>query len=256
MLKNVVALTLLAGILTTTAVLAEEPTPLFPLGRSWAKGHELPRPLGIGLNLYHQTQDYGLKNLMLNLPAVDLSQVSRVEIENATDEVNLRADLWVLPFLNIFGIVGNVQGDTTVYPGPPLNKLEVDYEGLVYGGGATLAVGVGRFFGSLSYIFTETDLDTTTSSADARILTPRVGVRADSVQFWAGAMFQEAEEHHQGRISVPVFGDVAYDVELEEKDPWNYLVGAGTDISDHWRLELEAGFGNRKHALFLLGYRF
>jgi len=235
---------------------AEEPSPLFPLGRSWAGDRELPRPLGIGLNLYHQTQDYELRRLRLNLPTMDMAQVSAIEIENATDEVNLKPDLWLLPFLNIFAIIGNVDGETTVNPGPPLSELEVDYDGLVYGGGVTLAGGVGRFFGSATYIVTETDLDTATSSVDAWILTPRVGIRANTAEFWLGAMYQEAEERHQGRITVPIFGEVAYDVELEEKEPWNYLAGAGTNIGDHWRLELEAGFGNRKQALFLLGYRF
>jgi hypothetical protein len=257
MLRNLVAMTLLAGIPMMAAVGGEEESsPLFPLGRSWAGDRELPRPLGIGVDLYHQNQDYGLRNLRLNLPTIDMAQVSRIDIENSTDEVNFKADLWLLPFLNIFGIIGDVEGETIVNPGPTLDKLDVDYDGLVYGGGATLAMGVGRFFGSLSYIKTATDLDATTSSVDAWILNPRVGIRTKAAEYWVGAMFQKAEEHHLGRIRVPFFGDVSYDVQLEEKDPWSYLVGGGTDIGEHWRLELEAGFGNRKYALLSLGYRF
>lgn len=257
MLKRLLILVLVVTYgLVTEAPSAEPSSPRFPLGRSWAGDRELPRPFGIGLDFYHQTQDYELRNLRLNLPMIDLSQVSRVEIENATTEASLKADLWVLPFLNIFGIIGNVDGETIVNPGPPLPQLQVNYDGLVYGGGATLAVGGERFFGSVTGVLTETDLESATSSVSAWILTPRLGVRANSMEFWVGAMYQDAEEHHRGRIAVPVFGDVAYDVELEQKEPWNYLVGAGTSISDHWRLELEAGFGNRKHMLFVLGYRF
>ncbi|MDP2899034.1 MAG: hypothetical protein Q8Q12_21060 [bacterium] len=257
MLKRLLILVLVVTyVLVTDAPSAEPSSPLFPLGRSWAGDRELPRPFGIGLDLYHQTQDYELRNLRLDLPMIDLSQVSRVEIENATSEESFKADVWLLPFLNVFGIIGNVDGETTVNPGPPLSELRVDYDGVVYGGGATLAGGIGRFFGSVSYILTKTDLDTATSSVDAWILNPRIGVRANAAEIWVGAMYQEAEEHHRGRIAVPFFGDVAYDVELEQKEPWNYLVGAGTNIADHWRLELEAGFGNRKHALFVLGYRF
>ncbi len=257
MRKALFVLISLAGLLVVTTVApAEKPSSFLPLGKSWVGDRELPRPFGIGLNLYHQTQDYELKGLTLNLPTVDMTQVSRIDIANATDEVNVQFDAWLLPFLNVFGIVGNVDGKTTVNPGPPLSELEVDYDGLVYGGGATLAGGVGRFFFSMSAITTETDLDTTTSSVDAWIFTPRVGVRAGAVELWGGAMYQEAEERHRGHISVPIFGDVAYDVELQEKEPWNYLIGAGTNIGEHWRLELEAGFGNRKQALFLLAYRF
>ena len=235
---------------------AEQPSALFPLGRSWAGDRELPRPFGIGLNLYHQTQDYDLKSLTLNLPNVGVAQASAIEIENRTDEQDVKLDLWLLPFLNVFGILGNVDGQTTVDPGPPLSQLEVDYDGLVYGGGVTLAAGGERFFGSVTAILTQTDLDTSTSSVEAWIITPRVGVRVKNMAFWAGAMYQEAAERHRGRLSLPFFGQVAYDVELAEKEPWNYLVGFRADINEHWGLELEAGFGNRKDAIVSIGYRF
>ncbi len=257
MLKHLFVLLVTAEcLMMATAADAEEPSAPFPLFRSWAGDRELPRPFGIGLNLYHQTQDYELRDLRLNLPTLDMGMVSRVEIENATSEVDFQADVWLLPFLNVFGIIGNVDGETIVNPGPPLDELKVDYDGLVYGGGATLAMGGKRFFGSVSAIITETDLDRATSSVEAWIVTPRVGVRTNVAEFWVGVMYQQAEERHRGRISVPIFGDVTYDVELEEKEPWNYLVGAGAGIGEHWRLELEAGFGNRKQALLLLSYRF
>ena len=257
MQKRICALISLGVVLTAVVgVQAEEPSGVLPLGKSWVGDQELPRPYGLGVNLYQQTQDYSLKSLRLNLPYIDMAQAAGVGIENRTSEQDLKLDVWVLPFLNVFGIVGNVDGETTVYPGPPLDKLEVNYDGLVYGGGVTLAGGYDRFFVSVSGILTETDLDTATSSVSAWIVTPRLGVRFDDVALWIGGMYQNAEEKHQGRISVPIFGDVAYDVELEEDEPWNYVAGASVEIAEHWGLELEAGFGNRKHGLVSISYRF
>jgi hypothetical protein len=49
---------------------------------------------------------------------------------------------------------------------------------------------------------------------------------------------------------------VTYDVEMEEEEPWNYTAGLRAELGKHWELELEGGFGERKHALVSVGYRF
>ncbi len=247
----------LAGILMLAKVAhAEERSGLFPLGRSWAGDRALPRPLGIGLTFYHQEQDYHLSRLAVSVPNIGMAETSGIEVQNRTDEVNLKLDLWLLPFLNVYGIIGNVDGETTVNPDPPLSELEVDYDGLVYGGGLTLAVGGERFFGSLTAVFTGTELDTSTSSVEVWVLTPRVGVRVKKMAFWVGGMYEQAEERHRGRLSLPFFGEVNYDVELEEKEPWNYLAGLRAGLTEHWKLELEGGFGDRQHAMVSVEYRF
>jgi hypothetical protein len=250
-LVSVMAVLLIAGLVD-----GEESGGVFPLGRSLAGDRDLPRPFGIGLNFYHQTQDYRLRSLRLNLPFVDMTQATGIDIENRTNEFDLKADLWVLPFLNVFALAGNVEGETTVNPGPPLSELQVDYEGLVYGAGVTIAAGGKLFFGSVTAVVTETDLDTATSSVNAWVLTPRFGVHFDRMAFWIGGMYQEAEERHEGRITVPMFGEVTYDVEMESAEPWNFVAGLTANLSKHWELEVEGGLGDRQHALISIGYRF
>jgi len=247
----------MAGILMVAGFAhAEEPKGLFPLGRSWVGDKHLPRPFGVEVTFYHQEQEYELASMTVNLPDAALAQAADIEFENQTNESDLQVDLWVLPFLNVFGIIGNVDGETTVNLGPPLGDIEVDYDGLVYGGGLTLAAGGERFFGSLSAILTQTDLDTSTSSVEAWILTPRVGVRLKNMAFYVGAMYQATEERHRGQISIPLFGKVSYDVKLEEKDPWNYLAGFTASLGEHWDLTLEGGAWDRKHVMISIGYRF
>jgi hypothetical protein len=68
-------------------------------------------------------------------------------------------------------------------------------------------------------------------------------------------MYQRADEEHQGRLSVPPFGELSYKVVLQEKTPWNYLVGGQFELATHFVLEAEGGFGKRKHALIALTYR-
>ncbi len=242
-------------VAASAAVEAEEPSPVFPLGRSWAGEQKLPLPLGIGVTYYYQQQDYDLVSLDVGPIPIPPGLLSDVQVTNHIHEINLKADLWILPFLNVFGIIGDVSGETKVDLGQLLGQLTVDYDGLVYGGGFTAAVGVKRFFTSLTTHFMATDLKGDRSSVNVLLLTPKAGIVFDRGALWGGAMYQRADEEHIGSIFIPPFGDVNYEVVLKEKAPWNFLVGGQFEVAKHWVLEAEAGLGTRKHALVSFTYR-
>ncbi len=205
---------------------------MFPLGRSWAGEQKLPLPLGIGVTYYYQQQDYGLVSLDVGPIPIPPDLLSDVQVTNHIHEINLKADLWVLPFLNVFGIIGDVSGETKVDLGQLLGQLTVDYDGLVYGGGFTAAVGVKRFFTSLTTHFMATDLKGDRSSVSVLLLTPKAGIVFDRGALWGGAMYQRADEEHIGSIFIPPFGDVDYEVVLKEKTPWNFLVGGQFEVAN------------------------
>jgi hypothetical protein len=68
-------------------------------------------------------------------------------------------------------------------------------------------------------------------------------------------MYQNADERHRGEISIPFVGDVGYDVELEQKDPWNFMAGFFTGFRRHWELEASVGLGPRMNASMFLAFR-
>ncbi len=256
MKKNMLfLLVVLSTVLASPTISAEEKSPVFPLGRSWVKGRDLPLPLGIGVTFYHQEQDYDLVSLDMGSFPIGSPNPSDVAITNSTNEINAKFDLWLLPFLDVFGIIGRVNGETTVTVGPPLGEIVVDYDGLVYGGGFTLATGVKHFFGSLTTHFMRTDLKGDRSLVQVWLITPKAGIYGKRGAIWGGAMFQHADEEHRGGIMIPYFGELEYIVTLKEKSPWNYLVGGRYDLTTHWNFEAEGGFGKRKHALISLTYR-
>jgi hypothetical protein len=245
-----------AGILTMAGNSpADESSSMFPLGRSLAAGKELPPPYGIGLTLYRQTQDYDLKHLKMNLP-LDTLLASGVDIENQIDEINLQFDLWLLPFVNIYGILGKIDGTSDIKVGPPLNNLEFSYEGIVYGAGFAVTAGTERFFGSLNLAYTQTDLDISSSSIEAWVFTPQIGIPFKGGAVWIGANYQKSEEKHKGSISLPPFGDIVYEAELGEKEPWNYLVGTRVNLYRNWHLDVEGGVGKRKSIRLSVSHRF
>lgn len=229
---------------------------LFPLGRSMAGDRDLPLPFGLGVTFYSQQQDYALDQLAVDVPIVNPEELEGIEVTNSVDELNLRIDAWLLPFLNVFGIVGQIDGKTAVDLVSPLPGFSVDYSGMVYGGGITLAAGGETCFGSLSATYTATDLDQSNSDVKAWYVVPKFGLRRGQGAFWVGATYETAEEAHEGQLVLPFYGAVNYDVVLHEQDHWNSTLGISADFAKSWNLVIEGGLGNRTHVLATVTRRF
>lgn len=231
-----------------------------PLLADRAPAGSLPLPYGVNLTVYSQGQDYAVSSLSFDVPGLTFDP-NVLQVDNQLDELNLKADLWLLPFLNVFAIFGSIDATTTVdfrdadLP-VALDNVVIRYDGNVYGGGITLAAGGDRWFTSLTGIYTQTDLGNLNSDVSAMVVSPKVGLRQGRTAFWVGAMYQQAEEDHSGRVTVPIFGAVNFAVGLEEADPWNAQVGMTAELFPHWMLEIEGGVGNRTSASLGLTYRF
>lgn len=228
-----------------------------------AAGVQLPPRLGVTLTVYDQRQDYDIVSLDVGIPGLDLTQADGLKVDNKTDTTHLMVDYWVLPFLNVFALGGTVQGKTRVSLanvdlGVPLqlNDLRIDYHGTVYGGGFTLAGGWQRTFESLTYEYTKTSLNVSTSSIKAWVATLKLGYQVDGGAVWVGAMYQDTQERDEGAYTMPYLGTFPFSVEFKQAKPLNYLLGAMAGIGQHWTLTMEAGFGDRDSAMLALGYRY
>jgi hypothetical protein len=87
------------------------------------RGYALPRPIGLSIIGVDNTQDQGITELNLKLgkgavPPRDevLRPFPAVTIDSssATQSVQLKADVWLLPFLNVFASLGKVTGDASL----------------------------------------------------------------------------------------------------------------------------------------------
>ena len=236
-----------------------------PFLKDLAGDTELPRPWGLGFDFFTMDQDYNIKNLEFALPGVSLGDPSQIKVTNEVQHFDIQGDVWLLPFLNVFGIIGRVSTDTYVdfsqvdIEGLPfdLGTLPVTFDGTVYGGGFTLAYGTERWFTSVTTTFTTTstsgDLD---SSVDSTSVQPRIGLLRGGWRFWVGAMYLDTDEKHSGTFDLPYLGDVPFAGHVVTKDNWNYGGGVGYVFTDRANLSLELGFGSRTHTLFNFNYRF
>ncbi len=226
---------------------------------------ELPRPWGIGIDFYTMDQDYDIDFLSFDLPGISLDDPSLLKVTNDVQHFDIKFDVWILPFLNLFAILGHVESDTVIdlSKAPvqglpfPLGKLPVTTKGTVTGLGITLAYGGENWFTTVTATRTETDLSGNfDSNVDSTTIQPRIGVVRGPWQYWVGGLYLDVEETHKGTVPLPVLGNVPFDVVLGGSDEWNTTLGARHVFSEHAALTFEVGFGDRSHTLFNFTYRF
>jgi len=224
-------------------------------------------PWGVGVDIFTMKQDYKIKSLDFELPGVGEIDPSNIDVTNNLSNYDLKLDVWVTPFLNVFGLIGKLNADTYVdlsnvtIPGLPvaLGRLPVSYDGTVYGAGFNLVYGTNKWFAALNNTWTNTSLSGDfDSSVSSFTIQPRIGIIVDQWTLWGGGMWLDTNEKHSGVINlgVPGLPSIPFDVELQTLNKWNYAVGIGRIFSPRATIMFELGFGDRTHTLFNFTYRF
>ena len=228
---------------------------------------ERPLKFGVGIDFFAMDQPYAIESLSFSAPGLALPPVntSSIDVQSEIRHVDVKLDAWILPFLNVFGILGKVDGTTTVdltSAGLPLpiSSIDIDIDGNVYGAGATLAIANDRFFGTLTAALTNTSLKGDFESSLKTVsLQPRAGFYKKSFQVWLGGLYLNTDEKHTGTIPLNLGGPsaipVTFDVILDDKQAFSPTVGGSYHFNKHFSLTVEAGFGDRTPVLANLTYR-
>lgn len=243
-------------------------------GNDMAGDSELPRTFGIGVDYFNLRQPFQLDRLtFVAPPGAPLPPITDPSVITADSEIqnfDVKADVWLLPFLNVFALYGRIDGETLVdlqglgLPLPPqTQRVVIDYDGDVYGGGLVLAVGGERWFGSVTATFTDTDLSGDfESSVKATTIQPRIGLRTrHDIDVWIGGYIIDAEESHQGTVNLDIgFGlgviPIDFAVDLSQKEDFNPSIGMHMMLGESWEATAEIGGGDRDTVLANVTYRF
>ena len=259
-------------VLAVFVPLGTQADPLF--GKDMASDRDLPAAWGVGFDSFHISQPLEIDTLTVTtppgFPPLPVNNGAGILTESKVRNNDIKVDVWVFPFLNLFGLYGELDGATEVdltgtgIPLPPdLNRIRIDYDGDVYGGGVVLAFGGDEWFGSLAATFTDTDLSGDfSSSVKATTLQPRLGLRyGDGHEFWVGGYWIDAEEDHTGSVNID-FGPgvgivpIGFDVSLSQEQDFSLSIGTHLTIGRGWEATVEVGGGDRRTALGNITYRF
>ncbi|HEY9258919.1 hypothetical protein [Chitinophaga sp.] len=162
-----------------------------------AKGFSLQYPVGAMLNLNNTSQLVNITDLKVGFNDIDpvpLDFVKFGEVKATMQSVTTRVDLWVLPFVDLYGIAGLVQAKTNVSIVSPFQfSSEADFKGYVMGLGTTLAGGYHGIITITDINYTWTHMDKLDDVVKALMVTPRLGYNFNfkerpnkSVALWVG----------------------------------------------------------------------
>ncbi len=188
------------------------------------RGFKLPYSAGLGINYLWQKSDLVIENLALGFnhgPMHSLNEV--VRFNAATSEaagVNFRPDVWVLPFLNVYGIFARSQPSTTVnfgiyVPDGSGNWSNVitmnskaNFNATTAGFGLTPTIGVGGGWMALDMNFTWNDIAELNKPAFAFVFGPRFGktfqlkTRDRNFAIWAGGFRLKLNTGTEGSLNL------------------------------------------------------
>jgi hypothetical protein len=260
-------------------------------------GYDLPLPYGIGLTYVKVDQDMLLDNLEVGINGAEKEPFEFVAFENASaenDSVQLKLDAWLFPFMNVFALLGKIDGQAPMdvildgngmldqleinCSGPPPNNplcnllqdetftlpIKAPFSGKTYGVGTVLAGGWENWFVTLPFSFTYADMDTTNTDGIAITFTPRFGRvlnlgNKGNLALYAGGNFLKAEFTVTGTVSTPEGNLVIdYTIEQSNKDRWNLLLGYNWDFNKRWSwfLEYDGFIGSREAFITSVTRRF
>ncbi|MGL6132056.1 MAG: hypothetical protein ACRCZ9_10625 [Fusobacteriaceae bacterium] len=203
----------------------------------------------------------------------------------------VKVDYFVLPFLNVYAIGGELDANVKFNLGKgdvkfgktgkpfidavlegvekdiatkmPANiKIEHKAEGKLYGGGALIAGEYKRVFTSLQYTYTRIEMDGDVAAKSAEVGMAKVGYVAYresgySITPYVGAAYQKTDSSISGPIPVELEGvsnlNYKFTMELEKVTP---SIGIFTVLNDRFTVLVDYSFGDRETLAIDLGYRF
>lgn len=173
------------------------------------KGFDLPLPIGINISYYQQSSSTIIDQVSVGLGDDQLMPLTFVGFEDVTNEasnLNARVDLWLFPFLNVYGMFGYAKAEANVTLNAPFDfETTVDFTGWSYGGGAVLAFGLQGFWITANGNLAWTDMEDYYDPVRATVLSFRLGrtlklMKNRRFQIWLGSMYQEPESIVNGRF--------------------------------------------------------
>lgn len=192
---------------------------IFPIWgqKAYAKGFDIPYPVGGMVNFMWMKQGITIDNLQLGLssanqdiPLTDVDLIQFGENINTAYTFNVRPDVWVFPFLNVYAILGYGVSDMEVNIVAPLSFQSIVKQNITtFGIGAMVAGGVGP-------IWISADFNVTWNKPELLDDPVRVvvsGIRAGhtfvfkhkperNIAIWVGTMYANMDSKTEGQITL------------------------------------------------------
>ena len=272
--------------------------------RHTKNGNATPRAFGLAIHSFIYEQAYY---------GTELKMVSRYKVTEDSIPVTIRVDsmyqntkvaelkgslrpnVWILPFLNIYGIVGYTAGQVNPDIMVPYFYVEVIngtdtllsqrvdtsfritdkpvFSGPSFGAGATLSIGFSRFFLIVDYNFVMSDPTQVDTRLNSHMVTPKFGIlfgnknKQAKGAVWSGAMWFKNNQYFSGVVDIRDISkdlesytgryiDYSGDVIAHKGQEWNFIFGGSWIFNEHNNLSIEGGIYPRFQAVLSYNHSF
>jgi len=251
----------------------------FPLlGQDARKlGYDLPKPFGVSLVTMFQNTTLHMTSFEVDgndsLTTLLGGSDSKSKYESVANAALVRADMWLLPFLNLGILLGGVDSTTDVTLAvtddlPPLlgggSETQLPPFGtssVLYGAGITVAGGVGNFFATIDLQHITAYTEAAEVDLSMTIATPIFGYSFQDLglRLLVGAQYQDMKEELTATVNLDG-NDATPENEILvglRSEKWAGLIGVEKGFNRHWNGSLMYSSGEDRGSFnMMLGYRF
>jgi hypothetical protein len=235
----------------------------FPLMKdeALARGYDLPYPYGVGAVYTYIDRLIQVTDVRIGVdgsPPRSVSQYVELGSRSWVNNLNAKLDVFVLPFLDVYAILGTVKNQSTtkahvVVPKPPAiggswefdTEIPTKLDGFVSGAGVTLAAGYAAYFLTVDGTYAQTDIGFD-DAFKAGIVAVRTGwngkVRARNAQVWLGGTYWNTTTTAQGTEDVPGVGHVVFEADQGPLHDTNWNLGTNVWFGKSWQAVADYGF--------------
>ena len=224
------------------------------------RGIELPLPFGAGFVYYHLSRDIAISDVRVGrngATPTSVGEVAQLSSDSNVDNLNFKLDAWILPFVNVYAIVGHVwnSSDTEIrvslpplLPGGPTRQHQLvvptRIEGSVGGVGLTLAGGYGPYFLIYDANLAQADLGFD-DRFKAVVTSARGGWNGKAgshpLRLWASVTDWNTFATATGTVSDPDGGSLAFEVDQGPAYRYTYGGGAHFGVAPWLEAAVDAG---------------
>jgi hypothetical protein len=194
-----------------------------------AKGYDIPYSAGVSVNYLTQESSLIIDNLMVgfnNGPMYDLDEIIRFDEATAwAAATTVRPDIWLLPFLNVYGLFGKANTSTTISAGVYVPNVDnewtevtsfstkAEFNATTMGFGMTPTMGIGGGWLALDMNCAWTDVDALDKPVFTYVFGPRLGKTfkfkkpEQNIAFWVGGFRVKFSSETSGSINLSEIAD-------------------------------------------------
>lgn len=224
-------------------------------------GYDLPYSAGINLNYFWQESELILNNLNVgfnNGPMYNVDEIIRFNKSTAAaNAINIRPDIWLFPFLNVYAILGKAKTSTEInagvwVPGADNSWSEVtsfstkaNFDATMFGIGMTPTFGVGGGFIAIDMNMAWTDVSALDKPVFTTVIGPRLGKSFKfkkperNIAVWVGGFRVSFSSDTKGSINLS---------EVVPIDGLQAKVDAGIDKVENKQIEVDNWWGSLSSA--------